>query len=54
MTGRRTEIAIQFKPAPYALFRDTPVDKLAPNILRLQIDPVQGTQTEFNAKVPDR
>ena len=52
MTARRTEIAIQFKPAPFALFRDTPVEKLAPNILRLQIDPIQGTQTEFNAKVP--
>ena len=28
---RATEIAIQFKQAPYALFRDTPVDTSAPN-----------------------
>ncbi|GJD52873.1 Glucose-6-phosphate 1-dehydrogenase [Methylobacterium crusticola] len=52
MTGRRTEIAVHFKPAPYQLFRDTPVDQLAPNILRIQVDPDQGTVTQFNAKVP--
>jgi hypothetical protein len=28
-----TEIAIGFKRAPYALFRDTLVDRLAPNWL---------------------
>ncbi|KMO36465.1 glucose-6-phosphate dehydrogenase [Methylobacterium variabile] len=52
MTGRRTEIAVHFKPAPYRLFRDTPVDQIAPNILRIMVDPVQGMVTEFNAKVP--
>ncbi|KMO22953.1 glucose-6-phosphate dehydrogenase [Methylobacterium indicum] len=52
MTGRRTEIAVHFKPAPYRLFRDTPVDQIAPNILRIMVDPVQGMTTEFNAKVP--
>ncbi len=52
MTGRRTEIAVHFKPAPYRLFRDTPVDEIAPNILRIMVDPVQGMTTEFNAKVP--
>ena len=35
MTRRTTEIAIQFKQAPFALFRDTPVDALTPNVLRL-------------------
>ncbi|WP_082167694.1 glucose-6-phosphate dehydrogenase [Methylobacterium aquaticum] len=52
MIGRRTEIAVHFKPAPYRLFRDTPVDQIAPNILRIMVDPVQGMSTEFNAKVP--
>ena len=52
MAGRLTEIAIHFKAAPYQMFRDTPVDHLAPNVLRLQIDPMQGAVTEFNAKVP--
>ena len=52
MTGRLTEISVHFKPAPYQLFKDTPVESLAPNILRLQVDPEQGTTTQFNAKVP--
>ena len=52
MAGRLTEIAVHFKSAPYQMFRDTPVDHLAANILRLQIDPVQGALTQFNAKVP--
>jgi glucose-6-phosphate 1-dehydrogenase len=34
------------------MFRDTPVDQLTPNVLRLQIDPTQGSVTEYNAKVP--
>ena len=34
LTRRTTEIAIQFKQAPFALFRDTPVDSLTPNVLR--------------------
>ena len=29
--AQRTEIAIKFKQAPFALFRDTPVDRLSPN-----------------------
>ena len=28
LPGARTEIAIQFKQAPFALFRDTPVEQL--------------------------
>ncbi len=34
------------------MFRNTPVGRLAPNILRLQIDPEHGSTTQFNAKVP--
>ena len=52
MAGRRTEISIVYKPAPYRMFRDTPVDKLTPNIVRLLIDPDQGIETQFDAKVP--
>jgi glucose-6-phosphate 1-dehydrogenase len=52
LAGRRTEIAVAFKPAPYRMFKDTAVETIAPNIMRLQIDPVQGTQTQFNVKVP--
>ncbi len=52
LAGRRTEIAIYFKPAPYQIFRETPVDQLTPNIVKLMIDPDQGISTQFSAKVP--
>ena len=52
LTGRQTEISIQYKPAPYRMFRDTPVDSMTPNIVRLLIDPDQGLETQFDAKVP--
>jgi glucose-6-phosphate 1-dehydrogenase len=50
--ARRTEIAIQFKAAPFALFRDTPVDRLAQNLLVLRIQPDEGASLQFNAKTP--
>jgi glucose-6-phosphate 1-dehydrogenase len=49
---RRSEIAIQFKPAPFALFQDTPVERLTPNDLILQIQPEEGMILHFSAKVP--
>jgi glucose-6-phosphate 1-dehydrogenase len=52
LTARRTEIAIQFKQAPYALFRDTPVAALTPNDLTLQIQPEEGVTLRLSAKVP--
>src|SRR4029077_4524984 len=42
LTRRTTEIAIQFKQAPFALFRDTPVDILTPSVLALQLQPDEG------------
>ncbi|WP_428394863.1 glucose-6-phosphate dehydrogenase [Lichenicoccus sp.] len=52
LTQRKTEIAVHFKQAPYALFRDTPVDKLTPNIMVLQIQPSEGVTMQFSAKMP--
>ena len=52
LARRRTEIAIQFRKAPFSLFRNTAVETITPNILRLQIDPFEGTEMGFNAKVP--
>ena len=52
MTGRRTEIAVLFKPAPYKLFEDTPNADLGPTVMRLTIDPEHGASTEYNVKVP--
>ena len=50
--ARRTEIAIRFKQAPFTLFRDTPVEKLAPNWLVLRIQPDEGVAFYFGAKIP--
>ena len=52
LAGRRTEISIHHKPAPYRMFRDTPVDTLTPNVVKFLIDPDQGIETQFDAKVP--
>ncbi|MBV9821533.1 MAG: glucose-6-phosphate dehydrogenase [Actinobacteria bacterium] len=52
MARRTTEIAIQFKQVPFALFRDTPVDTLTPNVLALQIQPDEGVSLQFGAKKP--
>jgi glucose-6-phosphate 1-dehydrogenase len=56
-TGKRlrtrfTEIAIQFKRAPFVLFRDTPVDQLTPNCLVMHLQPDEGISLSFGAKVP--
>lgn len=52
MPRRVTEIAIQFKRAPFVLFRDTPVGQLTPNRLVLTIQPEEGISLSFGAKTP--
>jgi len=56
-TGKRlatrvTEIAIQFRRAPFVLFRETPVERLTPNLLVLHIQPDEGISLRFGAKIP--
>jgi len=52
LRSKRTEVAIKFKQAPFAMFRDTPVDRLAQNFLVLGIQPDECISLQFNAKVP--
>jgi glucose-6-phosphate 1-dehydrogenase len=52
MSQRNTEIAIQFKQAPYAAFHGTPVDTLRPNWLVLRIAPDEGISLQFEVKRP--
>jgi glucose-6-phosphate 1-dehydrogenase len=52
LARRYTEIAIQFRRAPFILFRDTPVESLTPNLLVLKIQPEEGISLRFGAKVP--
>src|SRR6202012_380184 len=52
LKSRRTEGAIKFKQAPFAMFRDTPVERLAQNFLIMSIQPDESISLQFNAKVP--
>jgi glucose-6-phosphate 1-dehydrogenase len=49
---RETKIVIQFKRAPFVLFRKTAVDQLEPNRLILHLQPDEGISLSFSAKVP--
>ena len=52
MTGRRTEIVVHFRHAPFGMFHDTPMDKLPQNTLTLNIQPAQGVTWNVAAKIP--
>jgi glucose-6-phosphate 1-dehydrogenase len=52
LAARHTEVAIQFKRAPFVLFRDTPVSSLKANQLVIHIAPDEGISMRFGAKVP--
>jgi glucose-6-phosphate 1-dehydrogenase len=52
LTKRYTEIAIRFKQAPYALFRETPVEELDADWLILRVQPEESIRLRFNAKRP--
>ena len=52
LAARTTEIAIHFRQAPYALFRETPVERLPRNILTLRLQPDEGLSVSFSAKRP--
>ncbi|HVF46345.1 MAG TPA: glucose-6-phosphate dehydrogenase [Pyrinomonadaceae bacterium] len=52
MKTRHSSIVIQFKKAPFMLFRDTPVEKLTTNRIVLHIQPDEGITLHFGAKIP--
>jgi glucose-6-phosphate 1-dehydrogenase len=52
MEKRVTEISIQFKRAPFVLFRQTAVESLTPNRLVLHLQPDEGISLRFGAKIP--
>jgi glucose-6-phosphate 1-dehydrogenase len=56
-TGKRlpekhSSIIIQFKKAPFMLFRDTPVERLRTNRIEIHIQPDEGITLHFGAKIP--
>ena len=52
MPSRVTEIVIQFRRAPFILFRQTGVEKLTRNRLVLRLQPDEGISLSFGAKIP--
>lgn len=52
MSVRDTEIAICFKPAPYAQFRESAIELPQPTYLKIQIQPNEGMWFELLAKRP--
>ena len=52
LSQRVTEVVIQFRRAPFVLFRDTPVENLGHNLLTLHIQPDEGISLKFGAKIP--
>ncbi len=52
MAQRSTEIAVQFRRPPFALFRETPIEKLRANALVVNIQPDEGISLHFSAKIP--
>jgi glucose-6-phosphate 1-dehydrogenase len=49
---RGTEIIVEFKKAPAVIFRGTPVQAVGPNRLIFHIQPYQGIEIQFQAKIP--
>ncbi len=49
---RGTEIVVQFRKAPEATLRGTGIEQLEPNRLVFHIQPFQGIELKFQAKVP--
>lgn len=52
LAKRKSVIAIRFKEAPHALFRDTAMSKSTPNWLVIRVQPEEGISLEFGAKIP--
>ncbi len=52
LATRHSEIVIQFKKAPFMLFRDTSVEKLTTNRIVIHIQPDEGIALHFGAKIP--
>jgi glucose-6-phosphate 1-dehydrogenase len=51
LKARTSEIIVQFKSGPATLFGDCE-HRVAPNLLRIYIQPDEGISLQFNAKVP--
>lgn len=52
LSAKRTEVAIKFKQAPFAMFEATDVQRLSQNYLVIGVEPTESIVLQFNTKVP--
>ena len=52
LPSKHTEIVIQFKKAPFMLFRNTSIERLTTNRIVVHIQPDEGIALHFGAKLP--
>jgi glucose-6-phosphate 1-dehydrogenase len=52
MATKLSSIVIQFKRAPFVLFRDTSIERLTTNRIVIHIQPDEGITLHFGAKIP--
>jgi glucose-6-phosphate 1-dehydrogenase len=52
LASRSTQVVIEFRRAPFVLFRETQVEDLMPNQLIMHIQPEEGISLRFAAKTP--
>jgi glucose-6-phosphate 1-dehydrogenase len=52
LVTKRTEVAIKFKQAPFAMFQCTPVDHLSQNYMVIGVEPTESIALQFNTKIP--
>ncbi len=52
LTAQYTEVVIQFKRAPKIMFKDADTAEMNPDMLVLRIQPNEGIQMSFGAKIP--
>ena len=53
LRGKASEIVIRFKRPPHMMFRLPSEESLTPNVLAISIQPDEGINLRFEAKVPD-
>ena len=54
MAGKRSELAIHFKPPPLSIFSRGQGSEVAPNVLAMCVGPDEGFHLRFATKVPDQ
>jgi glucose-6-phosphate 1-dehydrogenase len=52
MKEKHSSIIVQFKQPPFALFKETSVERLRSNYIDIHIQPDEGVELHFSAKIP--